>query len=412
MANAKAETIPERTAPAATDVAAAPAKKNKSRPYVILGAVVAVAVLGYAGFTALTRGRENTDDAQVDADVVTVSARVGGVALHVYVSDNQPVKKGDPLVDIDPADLDAKAKQLDAEVAAAKAQSAAADAQVQIVAATSKGGLYAARAALSGSTTSVASADASVQSAKAALTRAQSDAQKADMDLARANSLKKDEAIPQAQVDTAQANADSAHAAVAQAQAQLAMAQDMRSTAQSRIAEAQGHVDESAPVDARLAAARANADLAHARVASGEAELVEAKLQLSYTHIVAPADGVMSKLVVREGQLVQAGQQIVAIVPETTYIIANYKETQVGTMHTGQRVEIEIDGYPGRSFEGVVQSRSPGTGGRFSLLPPDNASGNFVKVVQRVPVKIAWSNLPTDVKPSAGMSADVTVITR
>jgi membrane fusion protein (multidrug efflux system) len=314
------------------------------------------------------------------------------------VSDNQPVKKGDPIADIDPADLDAREKQLEAEVAAAKAQAAEADAQV--------------RAALSGSATSVASADASVQAAKAALDRAQSEAQKADTDLARALSLKKDDAIPQAQVDTAKTNADSAHAAVAQAQAQLAMAQDQRSTAQSRIAEAQGHVDESAPVDARLAAARANADLAHARVASGEAELTEAKLQLSYTHIVSPTDGVLSKLVVREGQLVQPGQQVVAIVPDTTYIVANYKETQVGAMKPGQHVEIELDGFPGRKLEGVVQSRSPGTGGRFSLLPADNASGNFVKVVQRVPVKIAWANLPSDLKPAAGMSADVTVITR
>jgi membrane fusion protein (multidrug efflux system) len=410
MANAKADALPERSAPAAE--VAAPAKKKKPRPLVVVGALVAVAGVGYFGYSALTRGHESTDDAQVDADVVTVSARVAGAALKVYVNDNQPIKKGDPIADIDPADLDAKEKQLEAEVAAAKAQAAAADAQVQIVAATSKGGLFAARAALSGSATSVASADASVQSAKAALTRAESDAQKADTDLARANALKKDDAIPQAQVDTAQANADSAHAAVAQAKAQLAMAQDMRSTAQSRIAEAQGHVDESAPVDAQLAAARANADLAHARVASGEAQLTEAKLQLSYTHIVSPTDGFLSKLVVREGQLVQVGQQIVAIVPDTTYIVANFKETQVGAMRPGQRVEIDLDAYPGRSFEGVVQSRSPGTGGRFTLLPADNASGNFVKVVQRVPVKIAWSNLPADLKPSAGMSADVTVFTR
>ena len=411
MANAKADALPERSAPAAAE-AAAPAKKKSPRKFVVLGAIAVVAGLGYVGYSALTRGHESTDDAQVDADVVTVSARVSGVALKVYVNDNQPIKKGDPIADIDPADLDAKEKQLEAEVAAAKAQAAAADAQVQIVAATSKGGLFAARAALSGSATSVASADASVQSAKAALARAESDAQKADTDLSRANALKKDDAIPQAQVDTAQANADSAHAAVAQAKAQLAMAQDMRSTAQSRIAEAQGHVDESAPVDAQLAAARANADLAHARVASGEAELTEAKLQLSYTHIVSPTDGFLSKLVVREGQLVQVGQQIVAIVPDTTYIVANFKETQVGAMRPGQRVEIDLDAYPGRSFEGVVQSRSPGTGGRFTLLPADNASGNFVKVVQRVPVKIAWSNLPADLKPSAGMSADVTVITR
>jgi membrane fusion protein (multidrug efflux system) len=109
---------------------------------------------------------------------------------------------------------------------------------------------------------------------------------------------------------------------------------------------------------------------------------------------------------------VQAGQQVVAVVPTATYVVANFKETQVGAMRVGQRAEIQVDAYPGRTFEGKVDSTSPGTGARFSLLPPDNASGNFVKVVQRLPVKIAWENVPADVKLAAGMSADVTVLTR
>jgi membrane fusion protein (multidrug efflux system) len=115
---------------------------------------------------------------------------------------------------------------------------------------------------------------------------------------------------------------------------------------------------------------------------------------------------------VHDGQLAQAGQQIVTIVPITTYVIANFKETQVGSMRAGQRVEISVDAYPGRTLEGRVESTSPGTGARFSLLPADNASGNFVKVVQRVPVKVAWVNVPADVKLAAGLSTDVTVDTR
>jgi membrane fusion protein, multidrug efflux system len=388
------------------------AKRGKVGPYVILGAVVALGLAGYCAVAWVSRGRESTDDAQVDADVVAISARVGGTVLKVHVTDNQLVHKGDLLVEIDPADLTAKEKQAEAEVAAARAQAAAADAQVRIVVATSKGGLSAAQAQLSGSTTSVASAGAQIEVARAALAQAQAEAARADTDLARAESLRKDEAVPQAEVDTARANDQVARAAVARATAQLAASEDMRRTAQTQIAEAKGRVEQSAPIDAQLAVAQANADLARARADAAEASLVQARLQLSYTRIEAPADGLLSRLAVHEGELVQAGQQAVGLVPDTTYVVANFKETQVGNMRAGQRAEIRVDALPGRSFEGKVESTSPGTGARFSLLPADNASGNFVKVVQRLPVKIAWVNVPADVKLAAGLSVDVTVLTQ
>jgi membrane fusion protein (multidrug efflux system) len=391
----------------------APAVARKSaRPYLVLGAILVVGAAIYALVAWVTRGRENTDDAQVDADIVTVSARVGGAVLAVHVADNQQVKKGDLLVEIDPADLSAQKKQAEAEVAAARAQADGADAQVRIVEATSKGGLSAARAQLSGTAQSVEGAGAQIEVAKAALLRARAEENRAETDLRRAEALRKDQAIPQAQLDTATANAESARAAVAQAQAQLAASMDMKRTAQTQIAEAQGRVEQSAPVDALRASARANAELAHARAEAAEAALALARSQLSYARIEAPADGVLSRLSVRKGQLIQPGQQVVVIVPETTYVLANFKETQVGQMRAGQRAEISVDAYPGRAFEGRVQSTSPGTGARFSLLPPDNASGNFVKVVQRVPVKIAWVNVPPDATLAAGMSADVTVNTR
>ncbi|MDP9152446.1 MAG: efflux RND transporter periplasmic adaptor subunit, partial [Myxococcota bacterium] len=137
-----------------------------------------------------------------------------------------------------------------------------------------------------------------------------------------------------------------------------------------------------------------------------------AELQLSYTRIAAPADGALSRLALHEGQLVQPGQQVVLLVPDATYVVANFKETQIGAMRPGQRAELALDAFPGRTFEGKVESWSPGTGARFSLLPPDNAAGNFVKVVQRVPVKIAWQEVPPDVRLTAGLSAEVTVFTR
>jgi membrane fusion protein, multidrug efflux system len=394
--------------------ATAPRKPAKSaaRPYLILAAIVALGIVGYLAFGLLMRGKENTDDAQVDADVVPVAMRVGGAVLKVHVTDNQTVTKGQLLVEIDPRDLQAKAQQAEAELAAAKAQAAAADAQVSIVAATSKGGLSAARAALSGSAASVGGADAQITSAQATVARAEAEAARAATDLKRAESLRKDDAIPQAQVDTARSNATAANAALAQTRAQLQVVQEMKLTAQTRVSESAARVEQSAPVDAQLATAHANADLAHARVASSEATLALARLQLSYCRVEAPADGVLSRIAVREGQLLQPGQQIVAVVPTSTYVIANFKETQVGQMKAGQKVEVELDAFPGRKLQGTVASMAPGTGARFSLLPPDNASGNFVKVVQRVPVKIAWSNLPADLHPSAGMSADVTVFTK
>ncbi len=396
----------------AADAPTAPAKKKATRAYVILGIIVAVAVAAYFGWKAFTRGKESTDDAQVDADVVPIASRVSGTVLKVHVVDNQMVKKGDLLVEIDPVEIGAKAKQAEAELGAAKAQASAADAQVAIVEASSKGGLSAARAQLSGSAASAGSADAQVLSAQAAVQRAEAEAQRADQDLARAENLRKDDAIPQAQVDTYRTTAAAKHAAVAEARAQLAAANESKRAAQTRVSESQAHVEQSAPVDAQLAAARANAELAHARVASADASLAQAQLNLQYTRIVAPVDGMLSKLAVHDGQLVQPGQQVVSVVPHVTYLVANFKETQVGEMKPGQRATITVDAYPGRTFEGAVTSTSPGTGARFSLLPPDNATGNFVKVVQRVPVRIAWKNLPDDVHVAAGMSADVTVHTK
>ena len=308
-----------------------------------------------------------------------------------------------------PADLAARAKQAEAELAAARAQAKEADAQVRIVEAMSKGGLSAARAQLSGTATSAASAEAQIQAAKAALVRAEAEAARANTDFARAESLRKDEAIPQAQVDTARANAEAARAAVAQAEAQLAAARDVKRTAQTQIAEAEGRVEQSAPIEAQLDAARANAQLAVARAEAADSALVLAKLQLDYTRIESPTDGRLGRLAVRVGQLVQAGQAVVVVVPSATYAVANFKETQVGRMHPGQPATITIDAFPGRTLQGRVESTSPGTGARFSLLPADNASGNFVKVVQRLPVKIDWVNLPGDITLAAGMSADVTV---
>src|SRR5947207_11975407 len=181
--------------------------------------------------------------------------------------------------------------------------------------------------------------------------------------------------------------------------------------AQANIQQAQGRLEQSAPVAAQVDAAQAQARLARAKVQTAEAAVQAAQLSLSYTHITAPADGMASKLAVHPGTYVASGQPVVQIVPRTTYLNANFKETQMKQMRPGQRATIRVDALGRREFEGRVESLSGGTGAAFSLLPPDNASGNFVKVVQRVPVRVSWNGPPSDQVP-VGSSAEVTVYTK
>ena len=396
-------------ASAATSSAVPKAGGGARRGYFIVGGLAAALVIGIGGYVLLTAGEENTDDSQVSADLVPVGTRVAGLLVKVNITENQLVKKGAVLAEIDDAEYAAREKQAAAEVKTAQAQAAAADAQVQVVEATSKGGLASARAMVNGSSVGVTSAAAQAESARAALTRAQVDAKKAELDLNRAKELRAANAVPSQAVDNAQATFDAAQAAVAQSRAQLALAEQMRNAALAQVSEAQGHLSQSTPVDAQIATAHAQADLAHARVESAKASLDQADLQLSYTKIISPADGLASRLTVHPGQQVTIGQPVIQLVPTATYVTANFKETQVGRMHPQQKATILVDSYPGRKFEGTIESLSGGTGSSFSILPADNATGNFVKVVQRVPVRIAWANLPSDVSMRAGLSADVTV---
>ncbi len=390
--------------------ATARAAGGRRRVAIILG-VGAVAIGGYLAFHALSANRQTTDDAQIEADVVPLAPRVGGQVAAVRVADNAHVKKGDAILELDDADLRARVKQAEGELAAAKAQAAAAEAQASVTEAGAKGGLSSAKAQVSTSLAQVSSAAAQIANAKAQLTRAEADVRRVTTDLERTKKLREANALPQERLDNAQAAWDAAQAMLTAAQAQLLSAEESRHVAQSRVAEASGLLDTNTPVDAKVAVARANADLANARVTTSEAALEIARLNLSYATVKAPVDGVVSKLLIRVGQLVAPGMAIAELVPEATYVMANFKETQIGAMKAGQRVEVEVDAFGGRHFEGVVESLSGGTGSRFSLLPPDNASGNFVKVVQRVPVRIRWKDAPPDVVLRAGMSATVTVHT-
>ncbi|RKG83766.1 HlyD family secretion protein [Corallococcus terminator] len=400
--------VPE-AAPAPS--AEAQAKRGK-RGFFILGAVVAVILVSLGGYKLLTAGQETTDDAQVEADVVPLSARVSGPVVKVTVADNATVHQGDVILQIDARPYEARVKQAEAELESARAQAVAADAQATVAAAGAKGGLSSAKALVITSNSAVGSAQAQVASARAAVTRAEAQARKAALDLERAKNLREQNVVAQSALDDAQTGNETAQAALEGARAQLTLAEEGRRTAESKVAEARGQLDVSAPIDEKIAAAQANASLAHARVKGAEAALDQAKLQLEDTRIVAPADGQVSKLSVHAGQLLTPGQAVAELVPLTTYVVANFKETQVGHMHAGQRVEVELDAFSGEKLEGRVESLSGGTGSRFSLLPPDNASGNFVKVVQRVPVRITWVHPPEGLTLRAGLSAGVTVHTK
>ncbi len=381
------------------------------RAFIALGAIALFVLVGIGAYALVTAGRENTDDAVVEADVVAVTARVSGVIAELMVHDNQLVKKGDPLLVLDDKDLVARLTQARAEWQTATAQAAGAHAQEQIVQATAPGSLRGAQAQVSGSSSAVQSADAQIAVAQAEVARAQAEAVKAGRDLARAKELVAVDAIARQQLDAAQVAYDSAEAALTRARANVTAAQEAKRAAESRVAEAQARVSQSKPVSEQIAAAHANALLADAHVGSAQAAVQLAELQLSYTKVVAPEDGLVTQLTAREGGLVQTGQPLAQLVPNRSYVVANFKETQIDGMRPGDRADLRIDAYPGRTFEAAVESLAGGTGSRFSLIPPDNASGNFVKVVQRVPVRLAWKT-PPDVPLKAGLSANVTVYLR
>jgi membrane fusion protein (multidrug efflux system) len=383
-------------------------RRRAKRAFTILGVLAVLAIGGYVFYGWWTRGQVSTDNAQVDADVVPVAPRVAGVVASVAVVDHQKVAVGDVLMTLDTTDLELKVRQAKADLEAARAQAKAAEAQVEVVTASSQGGHSTARAGVDESNAAVRTASAQMEAARAALARAQDDEQRTAKTLADDEKLAASGAITANQLTTSRSAHTTAKAAVDQAEAQLAAAKEQRGLAQARVGEARGKLEQSA-VDANIRAAAAAADLADAKVSAAEVALALAEQNVKYARITAPIAGTVSRLGVHTGQTVNMGQPVVIVVPAETYVVANLKETEVSRIQPGQKVDIELDAYPDRTFHGQVAAVQAATGARFSLLPPDNATGNFVKVVQRVPVKIAWTDLPASLAPRPGMSAEVTI---
>jgi membrane fusion protein, multidrug efflux system len=393
-------------------------------------ALVVAGVLAGIGGTALWyhyRGRETTDNAQIDGHITPVASRVGGTVLEVKVADNQPVEAGAILVRIDPRDYEVAVARAEADLADATAALEGAKMGVPIAATTTTGQVTTANASVERAASGLVIAGKDVEVARARQTAAQARLRetqanevRAGRDLDRMKQLIAKDEVSQQQYDGAVAAADAARAAVDSARALVLESEQAVMSAESRRAQAmestrqaQADLRTAQTAPAQMTVTRARVASAEARVAQVEAMLRQAKLNLAYTTIAAPAAGVVSRKSVEVGQVVAPGQPLLAVVPlDQVWVTANFKETQLTDMKPGQAVRVHVDTY-GREYAGRVESIAAATGARFSLLPPENATGNYVKIVQRIPVKIvldAGQDREHLLRP--GMSVTVNVFTR
>jgi len=394
----------------------------------MIAGVVLLLVAGAGVWFWATSGRESTDDAQIDARVTQIAARVAGTVAKVAIADNQLVEAGTVLIELDPRDYQVAVDKARAELADAEATALAAQSNVPITATTAASNVTTARGGIAQAQSGVTAADKEVEAARARLVTAQARLREAEANAARAardverfrGLLAKDE-ISQQQFDTTAAGADalkagvdSAHSQIAEAEAGIRVAESKLAQSRAGEQQAQAELETAQTGPSQIAATRARASSAEARVMQARANLAQADLNLQYTTVKAPARGIVSKKGVNVGQVVQAGQPLLALVQiDDVWVTANFKETQLKDMRPGQRATIDVDAFGGREFKGKVDSVAGATGSRFSLLPPENATGNFVKVVQRVPVKIV---LDTGQDPDnllrPGMSVSPTVYTK
>jgi membrane fusion protein (multidrug efflux system) len=369
----------------------------------IIAGLVVVILIAATAWVWATSGKESTDDAQVEGHVTPIAARVGGTVLRVPVKDNQQVEAGAVLVEIDTRDYQIALDRARAELADAQASAQAAGANVPITqtttsgnVSTAQGGVEQAQAGVTEAEHGIAAAQARLVTAQAKQREQEANADKAAKDVERLRGLLAKDEIPQQQFDAAVAAAAATRAAAESAASQIEEAQTGIAVARSRLASAQAGQQQAAAglATARTApqqvtAIRARAASAEARVKQLEASVQQAELNLEYATVKAPVKGIVSRKSVEPGQVIQPGQPLMTVIPlDQVWIIANFKETQLESMRPGQKVDIDVDAYGGREFKGHVDSLAAATGARFSLLPPENATGNFVKVVQRVPVKI------------------------
>jgi membrane fusion protein (multidrug efflux system) len=384
------------------------ATKSKKAPRVLLGLTTAAILVGGTVWF-FGRGKESTDDAQVEGHVVTVSVRTSGQVSKVLVTDNQAVREGDVLVELDLEELKARLGVARADHMATEASLALSQAQLALTERTASAGIRQARGGVSQAASGVASSKAQLDQAQADISSAESRRQLAEKELERVRELFAKGSVSQAELDARQAAADQSNAGLELARARLESTRALISGTYGGVEQAQGRLVAAMTAPQQVQSAQAQVQLAQARVEQTRAAERLAELNLSYGVVRAPVSGVVSRKNVEVGSLVSPDRPILALIPlDDLWIVANFKEDQIGAMKEGQPASIVIDTFSSHAFTGHVESIAGGTGARFALLPPDNATGNFVKVVQRVPVRLRIDDRGGLVlRP--GLSAAVTV---
>lgn len=358
----------------------------------IIGIIVLL-VVGFFAYRYFT-SYESTDDAQIDGHINSISARISGHVIKLNIEDNQYVQAGTVLVEIDPNDYQVAYERAKADFADAQAAALAAGVNVPITSVNTSSQISASEADVNSARAGIQAAEQQFEAAKAQFQQAEANDVKAQNDLGRYKQLVEKQEVSQQQYDQAVAAARASTAGVAAARASSDAAQQQVTQARGRLVQAEANFRYANTAPKQMQITRAKAASALAEAQRKKADLDQAELNLQYTKVVAPVNGLVSNRTVEVGQNVAPGQELMKIINlDDIWVTANFKETQLRSMRAGQKVTIEVDAN-GRKYEGKVDSVAGASGARFSLLPPENATGNYVKVVQRIPVKI-------DLKPGS-----------
>jgi membrane fusion protein (multidrug efflux system) len=391
-----------------------PSSSLRKKALMISAAVVVAVAAAYFAWNAFRY--EDTDDAQVDGHIMPLSARINGQVLRVNFVEGQLVHQDDVLVIIDPSDYKIAVIQAQAALEDARATAASSHWNVPITDVTTRSSLDSAQSAVVNAEAGVKAAEQNYESAKAALVQAQANATKSEADLERYKQLVAKEDISRQLYDQAVATATANRAAVVSAQATVQAAEQAVRQAEGKLLQSKADLRSAQTAPQQVSLRRAQADAADAQVDQRRAQLAQAQLNFSYTIIRSPVTGIIGKKSAEVGQNVTVGQEMLEVVPlDDIWVTANFKETQLAHMRPGQAVKIKVDAY-GRAWEGHVTNMGGGTGSVFSLLPPENATGNYVKVVQRLPVRIDFDrtigqvfNAEGLLKPGLSVEPDVRV---